>query len=302
VVSNLRGDVPEKLGITYRHLAAANAKIVCAHLTGYGREGERAAWPGYDYLMQAESGYFHLTGEPEGAPSRFGLSLVDLMTGVAMGTGLLAALRAAERDGRGRDVDVSLFDLALFNLNYIGHWYLNAGAATSRLPRSAHASLTPCQSYRTKGGWIYLMCNKEKFWGVLCRRIGKPEWIEDPRFRTFRDRLKNRDLITGLLDEALQARTTDEWLKEFAGSVPAAPIYDVTQALENPWVKDSARIESIPVDGGKPLRLLTNPLRGEGLPLKGRQAPVLGADTDAILADSGFSSGEIEKLRSGGVI
>jgi succinate--hydroxymethylglutarate CoA-transferase len=302
VVSNLRGDVPEKLGITYRHLAAANPKIVCAHLTGYGREGERAAWPGYDYLMQAESGYFHLTGEPEGAPSRFGLSLVDLMTGVAMGTGLLAALRAAERDGRGRDVDVSLFDLALFNLNYIGHWYLNAGAATSRLPRSAHASLTPCQSYRTRGGWIYLMCNKEKFWGVLCRKIGKPEWIEDARFRSFKDRLKNRALITELLDEALQARTTDEWLKEFAGSVPAAPIYDVTQALENPWVKDSARIESIPVPGGKPLRLLTNPLRGEGLPLPGKQAPVLGADTDALLADAGYSAGEIDKLRSSGVI
>src|SRR4051812_8203231 len=108
VASNLRGDVPDKLGITYRHLAAVNPTIVCAHLTGYGREGERAAWPGYDYLMQAESGYFPLPGEPEGAPSRFGLSLVDLMTGVAMGTGLLAALRAAERDGKGRDIDISL--------------------------------------------------------------------------------------------------------------------------------------------------------------------------------------------------
>ena len=84
--------------------------------------------------------------------------------------------------------------------------------------------------------------------------------------------------------------------------MPAAPIYDVTQALENPWVKDSARIESIPVEGGKPLRLLTNPLRGEGLPLKGRQAPVLGADTEAMLADAGFSGDEIKKLRTTGVI
>jgi len=302
VVSNLRGDVPEKLGITYRHLARSNPKIVCAHLTGYGREGERAAWPGYDYLMQAETGYFHLTGEPESAPTRFGLSLVDLMTGVALGTGLLAALRAADRDGQGRDVDVSLFDLALFNLNYIGHWYLNAGDATGRLPRSAHASITPCQSYRTRGGWIYLMCNKEKFWGVLCRKIGKPEWLEDARFKTFRDRLKHRALLTELLDEALQAHTTDEWLKAFAGSVPAAPIYNVTQALENPWVTQSARIESIPVEGGKPLRLLTNPLRGEGLPLKGRAAPVLGADTDAVLKDAGFSKEEITRLRVSGVI
>ena len=202
VVSNLRGDVPAKLAITFEHLEAVNPKIVCAHLTGYGREGERAAWPGYDYLMQAEAGYFHLTGEPEGAPTRFGLSLVDLMTGVALAAGLLAALHAAERDGRGREIDVSLFDLALFNLNYIGHWYLNGGAATGRQPRSAHASVTPCQTYRTRDGWIYLMCNKEKFWAVLCRKIGRPEWIDDPRFRRFPDRLKHRALLTELIDEA----------------------------------------------------------------------------------------------------
>jgi crotonobetainyl-CoA:carnitine CoA-transferase CaiB-like acyl-CoA transferase len=302
VVSNLRGDVPEKLGITYRHLEAINPRIVCAHLTGYGREGERAAWPGYDYLMQAETGYFHLTGEPDTPPTRFGLSLVDLMTGVALAAGLLAALRSAEHGGRGRDVDVSLFDLALFNLNYIGHWYLNGGAAVGRIARSAHASLTPCQSYRTRGGWIYLMCNKEKFWGALCRKIGKPEWIDDPRFRAFPDRLKHRTLLTGMIDEALQAHTTDEWLEKFAGSVPAAPIYDVTQALENPWVTQSERIESIPVEGGKPLRLLTNPLRGDGLPLRGRQAPTLGADTDEILRAAGFSKDDIARLRATGII
>jgi succinate---hydroxymethylglutarate CoA-transferase len=302
VASNLRGDVPAKLGITYAQLAQANPKIVCAHLTGYGREGDRANWPGYDYMMQAEAGYFHLTGDPDSPPARFGLSLVDLMTGVAMAAGLLAALHAANRDGRGRDVDVSLFDLALANLNYIGHWYLNAGAATGRIPRSAHASITPCQSYRTRDGWIYLMCNKEKFWAELCRKVGRPQWIDDPRFLKFPDRLKHRALLTELIDEALQARTTVEWLAEFAGSVPAAPIYDVTQALENPWVKGSARIESIPVDGAAPLSLLTNPLRGEGLPLAGRPAPALGADTDAVLAEAGFARAEIARLRAAGVV
>jgi crotonobetainyl-CoA:carnitine CoA-transferase CaiB-like acyl-CoA transferase len=302
VASNLRGDVPAKLGITYADLAAANPRIVCAHLTGYGREGERAPWPGYDFMMQAEAGYFHLTGDPDSSPARFGLSVVDLMTGVAMAAGLLAALHAAQRDGRGRDVDVSLFDLALSNLCYVGNWYLNAGATTGRIPRSAHASITPCQSYRTRDGWIFLMCNKEKFWAELCRKVGRPEWIDDPRFRRFPERLGHRALLTDLIDEALQARTTAEWLAEFAGSVPAAPIYDVAQALENPWVKGSARTESIPVEGGRPLELLTNPLRGEGLPLIGRPAPALGADTDAVLADAGFTPAEIARLRDAGVI
>jgi crotonobetainyl-CoA:carnitine CoA-transferase CaiB-like acyl-CoA transferase len=302
VATNLRGDVPAKLGLTYPQLAVANPRIVCAHLSGYGRDGERAAWPGYDYLMQAEAGYFHLTGEPDSAPARCGLSLVDLMTGVALAAGLLAALHAAHRDERGRDVDVSLFDLALANLSYIGHWYLNAGAATGRIARSAHASITPCQSYRTRDGWIFLMCNKEKFWAVLCRKIGRPEWIDDARFRRFPDRLRNRDLLTGLIDEALQARTTGEWLAAFGGSVPAAPIYDVAQALENPWVKGGARVESIPVEGGAPLTLLTNPLRGEGLPLRGRPAPALGADTDAVLATAGYTGDEIARLRAQGIV
>jgi len=302
VASNLRGDVPAKLGITYAQLAQANPRIVCAHLTGYGREGERASWPGYDYMMQAEAGYFHLTGDPDSSPARFGLSLVDLMTGVAMAGALLAGLHAANRDGRGRDVDISLFDLALSNLNYIGHWYLNAGAATGRIPRSAHASITPCQSYRTRDGWIYLMCNKEKFWVELCRKVGRAQWIDDARFLRFPDRLKHRALLTELIDEALQARTTADWLAEFAGSVPAAPIYDVTQALENPWVKGSARIESIPVEGTKPITLLTSPVRGEGLPLAGRPAPALGADTDAVLAEAGFARDEIARLRAAGVI
>jgi crotonobetainyl-CoA:carnitine CoA-transferase CaiB-like acyl-CoA transferase len=146
------------------------------------------------------------------------------------------------------------------------------------------------------------MCNKEKFWAELCRKVGRPQWIDDPRFLRFPDRLRHRALLTELIDEALMARTTAEWLAEFAGSVPAAPIYDVTQALQNPWVKGSARIESIPVAGGKPLELLTNPLRGEGLPLAGRPAPALGADTDAVLAEAGFAREEIVRLRAAGVV
>jgi len=136
----------------------------------------------------------------------------------------------------------------------------------------------------------------------LCRRIDRPEWTDDARFRRFPDRLQHRALLTELIDEALQARTTGEWLAHFAGAVPAAPIYDVTQALENPWVKGSARIESIAVDGGPPLALLTNPLRGEGLPLRGRPAPALGADTDAVLADAGYARDEIARLRAEGVV
>ena len=302
VASNLRGDVPHRLGITYDQLSAINPRIVCAHLTGYGREGPRAKWPGYDYLMQAETGYFHLTGEPGSAPSRMGLSLVDLMTGVMLDLGLVSAVLSARATGQGRDVDVSLFDLSLFNLNYIAHWYLNAGANTGRQPRSAHPSLTPCQTYRTRDGWIYLMCNKEKFWGVLCDRIGRRELAEDPRFRRFPDRLANRELLTTVLDESLMARTTAEWMAVFAGAVPASPILDVAAALEQPFVAQTDRIEEIPVDGGPALRLLATPIRTNGPRRKGTRAPVLGEHNAELLAAIGVSAAEQAKLKQAGVV
>ncbi len=304
VTSNLRGDVPDHLGITHRHLAEVNPRIVCAHLTGYGRDGPRRTWPGYDFLMQAETGWFHLTGDPDGPPSRAGLSLVDLMTGVVMGLGLVSGILRARETGKGLDVDVSLFDLALFNLNYLGNWYLNAGAETRRLPRSAHASLTPCQTYRTKDGWIFLMCNKEKFWPILCDLIGRPDLGADPRFRTFPDRLRERALLTDLLDDALSARTTTEWLSVFAGKVPAGPINTIGEALADPYVTGGGRVEEIGTEGGGRVRLLAAPLRvAEGLDhTPSRPAPVLGADTDTLLAEAGVSEEEIAGLRAAGVV
>ncbi|HEY7743122.1 MAG TPA: CoA transferase, partial [Burkholderiales bacterium] len=238
VASNLRGDVPAKLGLVYERLKRSNPKIVCAHLSAYGRSGPRADWPGFDYLMQAEAGYFSLTGEPDTPPARFGLSVVDLMSGLGLAYALLAALTAARATGAGRDIDVSLFDIALFNTCYLATWYLNEGVVTGRLPRSAHPALTPCQLYRTRDGWIYIMCNKEKFWPALCAKLERPEWIEDARFRRFPDRLRHRNLLTGMLDRELERRTTAEWLERFAGVVPAAPVNDLAQALDNPFVTE----------------------------------------------------------------
>ena len=188
VANNLRGDVPEKLGLDYASLKEVNPAIVCAHLSAYGRTGARRDWPGYDYLMQAEAGWFSVTGEPGTPPARFGLSVVDMMAGLSMAYALTSALVAARATGLGRDVDTSLFDLALHNTSYLATWYLNAGVVQDRLPRSAHPVLTPCQLYATADGWVYIMCNKEKFWPILADILGHPEWAEDPRFKTFADR------------------------------------------------------------------------------------------------------------------
>jgi crotonobetainyl-CoA:carnitine CoA-transferase CaiB-like acyl-CoA transferase len=301
---NLRGDVPEKLGLTYAHLKAHNPRIVCAFLSAYGRDGPRAAWPGFDYLMQAETGYFSLTGEPDGPPARCGLSLVDLMTGLAMAYALVSALLAARASGEGRDIDVSLFDVALFNVSYLATWYLNAGYRQDRLPRSAHPSLTPCQLYRTRDGWIYLMCNKEKFWPALCRALGRPEWAADPRFRTFADRLANRALVNEQVESELVKRTTGEWLVTFGGAVPAAPVLDVAQALENPFVTEHGRLFDVPhaAAAGGAYRAVAPPVRCAGESAPTRPAPALGADTEAVLRGLGYDAARIARLRASGAI
>jgi crotonobetainyl-CoA:carnitine CoA-transferase CaiB-like acyl-CoA transferase len=285
VACNLRGDVPAKLRLTYADLAAVKKSIVCAHLTAYGRDGARAAWPGYDFLVQAEVGYFSINGEPGATPARFPLSIIDLMAGYGMALGLLAALLDARASGVGRDVDVSLFDVGLFNLNYLATWYLNAGHVQRQETRSAHASLTPCQLYRTRDGWIYLMCNKEKFWANLCRLLGRRDLAADPRFADFPARLRHRAELTVLLDEALAARTTAEWLETLAGQVPCAPVNDLRQALESPFVRESGRIETLRHPSGQEVRLLRSPIRaGDAAP--SALAPRLGADTEQLLAKS----------------
>ncbi len=302
LASNLRGDVPAKLGLVYEQLKAFNPKIVCAHLSAYGRTGPRADWPGFDFLMQAEAGYFSLTGEPDTPPARFGLSIVDLMTGLGLAYALLAALTAARATGTGRDIDVSLFDMALFNTSYLATWYLNEGVVTGRLARSAHPVLTPCQLYRTGDGWIYLMCNKEKFWPALCEKLGRPEWIDDARFRLFADRLKHRDTVTELLDRELGKRTTAEWLECFAGVVPAAPINDLGQALENPFVTEHGRLQTLPHATQGSYRMIAPPVRCAGEAAPAHPAPALGEHTEALLRELGYGTARIAALKNSKVI
>ncbi|BBP99954.1 CoA transferase [Burkholderia sp. SFA1] len=301
VFNNLRGDLPGKLGLTYDQLKDANPAIVCAHLSAYGRTGSRASWPGYDYLMQAEAGYLSVTGEPDSPPARFGLSIIDLMTGTTAAMALLAGLVEARATGIGRDIDTSLFDVALHNLAYVGTWYLNGGTVTGRDRRSAHPSLTPSQLYKTKDGWIFLMCNKEKFWGVLAEILDKPSWITDERFCNFKARLANRALVEQELDAALSRATTAQWLERLGGRVPAAPVYDIKQALDNPFVAERQGVTEAEHPRFGRVRNVAAPVRvNETLPA--RSAPELGQDNARLLAELGYDADRIAELRESGAV
>jgi len=264
LVNNLRGDVPGKLGLDYKSLAGINPRLVCLHISAYGRDNERASWPGYDFLMQAEAGLMDLTGEPEGAPSRFGTSIIDCMSGVTGVAALLACVLRAKRTGKGCDVDASLFDVALHQLTYMGTWYLNGGEASSRQPRSAHYSLTPVQTFPTADGWIFVMCMKDSFWHELVEALSRRELGNDPRFATMAARLEHRAALTEILDAEFRKRSTAEWLKLLSGRLPVGPVNDLRAALENPFVAATGMIRSVDHPKKPGLRVLTLPVKIDG--------------------------------------
>jgi crotonobetainyl-CoA:carnitine CoA-transferase CaiB-like acyl-CoA transferase len=303
VLDNLRGDLPEKLGLTYAALSEVNPAIVCAHLSAYGRGNSRESWPGYDYLMQAEAGYCSVTGEPDGPPARFGLSVVDMMAGLMCAFGLVSALVNARASGRGCDVDTSLFDTALHNLSYLAAWALNGGHVQGREARGAHPSLTPSQMYRTRDGWLFVMCNKDRFWPVFCDALGQPGWATDPRFAGFADRLANRAALTAAIEAVLARRDTAEWVATLSGRVPVAPVLDVGQALATPFVAETRAVAAFSrAEGGAPVRMVAPPLRVNGAHPRLGAAPALGADTDRVLARAGLSAAEVAQLRQKGAI
>jgi crotonobetainyl-CoA:carnitine CoA-transferase CaiB-like acyl-CoA transferase len=300
VMNNLRGDQPEKLGLDYAALGASNSRILCAHLSAYGRDNERKGWPGYDYLMQAEAGYLHLTGEPGTPPARMGLSIVDYMTGITTAVAVLSSLIGVMKSGRGGDIDVSLFDVALHQLTYPGSWYLNEGHDTERLARSSHPSAVPVQLFRTADGWIFVMCMTEKFWQALLGELGRADLASDARFATPDARRRNRDELTAVLDSEFARRTTQQWLDRLQGLLPAAPVYDLAQALDNPYAGAIGMVRALPHPARPDFRVLANPIKLDGARLPSRRAPRLGEHTDSLLREAGYSDAEIAALRERG--
>jgi crotonobetainyl-CoA:carnitine CoA-transferase CaiB-like acyl-CoA transferase len=284
VMNNLRGDQPEKLGLDYAGLRHINPKIVCLHISAYGRDNERKSWPGYDFLMQAEAGIMGVTGEPDGPPTRVGASMVDFMTGATGATGLLACILRAQRSGTGCDVDTCLFDVALHQLSYAAVWYLNERDAARRMPRSAHLAVAPVQTFPTADGWIFIMCMTDKFWTNLTDTLGRADLANDARFATQAARRQNRAALSEMLDGELRKRPTGEWLQLFAGLLPAAPVYEMDEALDAEFPQRTGMVRNVPTADRPDFRVLGNPIKVNGQRAEQAAAPTLGADNAVLLA------------------
>ncbi len=304
VYSNLRGDVPEKLRLRYEHLAPINPRIVCVSVSGFGMTGPRSNNPGYDYILQGLAGWMALTGEPDGPPTKSGLSLVDYSGGFVGALSLLSGLHAARRDGTGMDCDVSLHDVALSLLSYPATWHLNGDWTPRRMERSAHPSLVPFQLFEGGDGeWFLVACAKEKFWERVTVVIGRPELAEDPRFVDFSARDTHRDELLGILDRAFATRPATEWITalEEAG-VPTGPVLDVPEALADPQVSARNLVVETEHDRFGTVRQLASPVRvGEPDPGSHHRAPRRDEHRAQILSEVlGYDATRIGELATAG--
>ena len=300
--SNLRGDVPEKIKICYEDLKHLNPAVVCCSLTGFGMSGPLKHEPGYDYILQGVAGWTDVIGEPDGPPTKSGLSLVDYSGGFVAAIAILCALHSARRDGVGSDCDISLFDTAISMLTYSATWSLNGDFEPRRTCHSAHPSLVPFQAFEALDRWIVVACPKEKFWRRLCEAIGRDDIVDDPRFDSFQARYANADELVGILDRVFRGHTAADWLERLkAAGVPCGPVNSVEEALEGPQakVRNMVIVTSHPRFGE--VKQFASPVKVGAGPVDYKRAPFLNEDAHYILADLlGYSLEQIEILEDTG--
>lgn len=295
LIENYRTGTAEKFGVGWERISTLNPRIVYCSISGYGRTGIGADWPGYDFVIQADAGLMSITGPVDGEAYKVGVAVTDLMTGQNAVIAILAALRERERSGLGQRIDVSLFDTQLQALANVAS---NVRFTATDAPRygNAHASIVPYQTFHASDGPFVLAVASDKLWQQLCAALDKPEWLHDPAFVDNAARVRNRERLCTALADIFATQPSTHWLQRFAGfGVPAARVNTVAQALAHPVTRDRGmciEIDDIPLVGS-PLKMSRTPIRYQ------RPPPRLGQHSDEILRECGLDP---LALRSAGVV
>jgi crotonobetainyl-CoA:carnitine CoA-transferase CaiB-like acyl-CoA transferase len=303
VVENFRVGTMDELGVGYDVLAAENPRLVYCAVSAYGLTGPYRDLPGYDIIIQAMGGLMSVTGEPDGAPMRAGVAVVDVLTGLYIALGVAAAVRERDRTGRGQRVDLSLLEVELASLVNIANNYLVAGDRPTRLG-NAHPSVAPYEVFASADGHIAVAVATQAQWTRFCTAIEREALAGDPRAATNSDRVANRAWLTAEIATALRTRTTDAWIDRLrAADVPCGPVNSIDRIFEDPHVAGLGLVTSFP-RGGREIDVVGSPLRFSGSERRPPVAPpTLGQHTDEVLTDLlGLSATEIEGLRASGAI
>lgn len=298
LVENYRPGVAKRLGVDYATLEKLNPKLVYCSISGFGQTGPYASRGGFDLVAQGMSGIMSATGSEGGPPVKVGVPITDLGAGLFAVFGILCALRARRRTGRGQLVDTSLFEagLALSAWEATEYWY--TGDIPKRLG-SAHRLNAPYQAFRAADGYFTVGAANQKLWGIFAGLVGLAHLTGDPRFRSPGNRLANRAELEKLVEAVTVRETRAHWLAKLeAAGIPAGPIYSVAEALADPQAQARGMTQEYDFPGVGRVRTLGNPVKLSRSPARLRKPPPrLGEDNEALLGELGFSAQEIRAFR-----
>jgi crotonobetainyl-CoA:carnitine CoA-transferase CaiB-like acyl-CoA transferase len=262
---NLRPSAIRKHRLDYTSLKAVNPKLVCVALTGYGLDGPDGDLPVFDFLVQAGVGLAAMSGEPDGPPMLPGYTAADNSSAIMAALGLLAKVHEAGRTGIGGQVDVSMFETMLSQLNYKAAAYLNGGVVPTRQVAGGHNFYVPAQLFPTADGYLAIFVTHDEFWRQLCAELGKPDWAVDPRFATMHARHENRDDVVAMLTATLADKSAADWESQLRSlGLPVGAVVGLDVALESEYVARRGSVVTIPTADG-PLRVVGSAIHDDGI-------------------------------------
>jgi len=304
LVENFKLGTLEKWGITDDWLEKNAPQVVRCSITGYGSSGPEAALPGYDFILQAESGLMSICGEAGGGPTKYGVAIVDVVTGLYACNSILAALAARTRTGRGQRVEVCLYDSGLAMLINVASSYLVTGKDSRRFG-NGHPNIVPYTTYPTADGMIAVAVGNDGQFARFAETAGHGEWARDARYATNPARVANRETLDAAIAQALKGGKSAGWIEKLrAAGVPCGPINSVGEALNDPHTLARDMVRSVRHPTVGEVKMVGIPFRLNGTPAAIRRAPpLLGQHTEEVLSEElGMSAARIAQLRAEKVI
>ncbi len=303
LVENFRPGALKKLGLDYDSIKKLNPRLIYASISGFGHTGPLSAKPGYDLAIQGLGGIMSLTGDPDGPPYKIGVSQADLVAGLYAVQGILLALYAREKTGKGQKIDIGMLDCQISLLTFQAGIYFMTGISPKR-KGNQHPTICPYETFKAKDRYINIAVGNDTLWQKFCTIIGLGELLDNPDYSTNPLRVKNRERLFPIIQGVIEKSESAHWIKLFEkNGIPAGLILSVEETLNYPQAISREMVISIdhaklgPVkQTGIPIKLSETPCSIESAP------PSLGEHTDSILKEMGYKRGDIENMRSEGVI